>query len=201
MFTFIQRKGVWIVKLFPAFRYATFAIVLLPALSHAQDKEKAPPMPDGPGPVHKQMEPLAGKWDVDITYVMNGKENHGKVSCEANWILDGRFLRQEYHSNVMGMPYNVVQHLGYDNQKKKTIELMMDNMSTGILLNEGTISDDGKTITNHGEMKDPMSGKSVKLRTVYTITDPDHFKLEWFMTGDDGKEAKNVSMSHTRRKP
>jgi len=185
------------------FAFAAAALLLAPAVGKSQEKTGKPalPQPDAPGKVHKQMEPLAGKWDVDITYVMMGQEHKGKVSCEANWMLDGRFLRQEYHSNVMGKPYTVIQHLGYDNRKKKTIELMMDNMSTGLLLNEGTMSEDGKTITNHGEMKDPMTGKTVKLRTVYTIVDPDHFNLEWFTTGDDRKEMKTVSMTHTRRKP
>ena len=101
---------------------------------------------------------------------------------------------------MMGKPYIVIQHLGYDNKRKKSIEIMMDNVSTGLIHNEGTISEDGKTITNQGEMQDPMTGKTVKLRTVYTIIDPDHFKLEWFTTGDDGKETKTVSMMHTRKK-
>ena len=177
------------------------ALLLLPTIGRSQDKDKTtPPMADEPGTVHKQMEPLAGSWDIDITYVINGQENHGKAKCEAKWILDGRFLRQEYHSNMMGKPFTVIQHLGYDNQKKKTIEIMMDSMSTGVLHNEGSISEDGKTITNHGETRDPATGKTVKLRTVYTIIDPDHFKLEWFDVGDDGKETKGVSMIHTRRK-
>jgi uncharacterized protein DUF1579 len=179
------------------------ALLLVPAIGASQDnKDKLSiPQPDLPGKVHKQMEPMAGNWDVDITFVINGHENHGKVTCEAKWILDGRFLRQEYHSSLMGKPYTVIQHLGYDNQKKKIIELKMDNMSTGIMHNEGIISDDGKTITNEGEIQDPATGKTSKLRTVYTIIDPDHFTLEWFMIGADGKAEKGVSMTHTRRKP
>ena len=44
-----------------------------------------------------------------------------------------------------------IQLLGYDNARKKTIEIMMDNWSTSVMHNEGSISQDGRVITNIGE--------------------------------------------------
>ncbi len=155
---------------------------------------------DEPGPVHKRLNDLAGTWDVALTYTFGGKEHAGKATCEAKWILDGRFLQQEYHSRFQGKPFHVVQLLGYDNPRKKTIEIMMDNLSTGLLHNEGSISDDGRVITNLGEGFDPSTNKPYKLRTVTTIVDNDHFTLEWFRINDGGKEEKVVSMAHTRKK-
>jgi hypothetical protein len=78
---------------------------------------------------------------------------------------------------------------------------MMDNLSTGLLHNEGTISDDGKVITNRGEGLDASTQKPYKLRTVTTILDHDHFKLEWFRINDDGKEENVVRMTHARKMP
>jgi hypothetical protein len=181
---------------------AVVGFLSVPSLGNCQEpKPKATQMPvDGPGPVHKQMENLAGSWDVEVTYIFNGKENKGKARCEAKSILDGRFLQQDYESNFMGKPFHVIQILGYDNQKKKTTELMMDNLSTRIMQNEGSISKDGKIITNEGEHFDPILNKMAKLRTVRTIIDQDHFTLEWFSPGADGKDEKGVSMTHTRRK-
>ena len=75
----------------------------------------------------------------------------------------------------------------------------MDNLSTGLLHNEGSISDDGKVITNLGEGLDPLTNKPYKLRTVTTIVDNDHFTLEWFRINDGGKLEKMVSMAHTRK--
>jgi hypothetical protein len=177
-------------------------LFLVPMVGSSQEKkDKAPEGElDGPGPVHKQMEPLAGSWDVEVKFILDGKEHTGKAKCEAKWILDGRFLQQEYKSNFMGKPFTVLQHLGYDNQKRKTIEIMMDSMGTGVIHNEGSISKDGKVITNEGESHDPATGKNTKLRTVYTIADKDQFTLEWFKSGADGKDEKVVSMTHTRRK-
>jgi len=176
--------------------------VVAPAVVRSQEGgDKAGAMKaDVPGPIHQRLDDLAGTWDVVVRYKMGDKQHEGKATCEAKWILDGRFLQQDYNSQFQGKPFHVVQLLGYDNPRKKTIEIMMDNRSTGVLHNEGSISEDGKVITNSGESLDPMTGRPYKLRTVTTIVDGDHFTLEWFRTDDGGKEDGVVSMSHTRRK-
>jgi hypothetical protein len=155
---------------------------------------------DAPGPVHERLGDLAGSWDVKIRYNMGDKEHEGTANCEAKWILDGRFLQQVYKSQFQGKPFEVVQLLGYDSVGKKSIEIKLDNLSTGVLHNEGSVSDDGKVITNFGKSIDPATGKPYKLRTVTTIVDHDHFTLEWYGTEDGGTESRVVSMSHTRKK-
>ncbi len=151
---------------------------------------------DVPGPVHQRLDDLAGAWDVAIQYKLGKNVQNGKATCDAKWILGGRFLQQDYHSRFQGEPYHVMQILGYDNQKKKVIELKMDTMSTGVLHNEGEISEDGKVITNMGESLDPRTKKPYKLRTVYTITDRDHFTLEWYRINDGGAGEKVVTLTH-----
>jgi hypothetical protein len=153
-----------------------------------------------PGEHHKQLEVLAGDWDVVVTFIIGGQEHQGKVACQSTWVLGGRFLKQEYNTVAGGIPLSVLQYVGYDNQKKKFFEIKMDSMDTGVLHTEGSISDDGKTITNVGERTDPMTGKAGKLRTVTTIIDPDHYTLEWFQIGADGKDQRVVTLSHTRKK-
>ena len=181
---------------------AVAVLFLLPATGPAQDNKgkQADVHSDEPGLVHKQMARLAGSWDVEITYIIDDHKNKGTAKCEAKWIMDGRFLQQDYNSSFAGKPFAVLQLLGYDNEKKKTIEIMIDTMSTGLMHNEGSITADGKVITNEGESLDHATGKSTKLRTVTTLIDHDHYTLEWFKPGADGKEAKVVSMLHTRRK-
>jgi Protein of unknown function (DUF1579) len=155
---------------------------------------------DEPGSVHKRLTSLAGTWDVALQYTIGEKQHAGKAICEARSILDGRFLQQDYHSRFQGKPFHVVQLLGYDNRRKKTIEIMMDNLGTGLLHNEGGISEDGAVITNGGESVERLTNQPYKLRTVTTIVDADHFTLEWFRTNGGGKEEKVVSMTHTRKK-
>jgi hypothetical protein len=183
-------------------RLIVLGLVLAPKVGYSQEKrgqDGAVPV-DVPGPVHHRLDDLAGSWDVIVRYHLGDKEHEGKASCDAKWILGGRFLQQIYKSRFQGKPYEVIQLLGYDNVGKKTIEIKMDSMSTGVLHNEGSISEDGRVITNFGKNVDPATGKLHKLRTVTTIVDHDHFTLEWFGSEDGGKESKVVSMSHTRKK-
>ncbi len=163
-------------------------------------RRKASPTRPAPGPVHKRLGELAGTWDVSTRYTIGDKQHEGKATCEAKLILGGRFLQQDYSSRFQGQPFHVLQLLGYDNARKKSIEIMLDNLGTGVMHNEGTVSDDGKVITNSGESTDPQTGKPYKLRTVTTIIDKDHFTLEWFHTSADGKESPVVSMTHVRKK-
>jgi len=177
-------------------------VVVAPAAGLAQeDRDKGGAVKaDVPGPIHQRLNDLAGTWDVVVRYKLGDKEHEGKATCEAKWILDGRFLQQDYNSRLQGKPFHVLQLLGYDNRRKKTIEIMMDNLSTGVLHDEGSISEDGKVITNSGESLDPVTGKPYTLRTVTTMVDGDHFTLEWFRADQGGKEGRVVSMSHTRKK-
>lgn len=92
-----------------------------------------------------------------------------------------------------------LQFLGYDNQKKKFFEVKMDNMDTGVLYTEGTMSDDRKVITNVGIRTDPLTGESRKLRIVTTLADKDHYTVEWFQPDSEGKEERRVTMIHTRK--
>jgi hypothetical protein len=182
--------------------FIVVGLVVPLAIGHGQEDRKQSPAAnvDVPGPAHQRLGDLAGTWDVTIRYKLGDKEHEGKASCEAKWILEGRFLQQDYKSNFQGKPYEVIQLLGYDSAAKKSIEIKLDNLSTGVMHNEGSISEDGKVITNLGKSLDPATGKPYKLRTVTTIVDHDHFTLEWFGTEDGGKESRVVSMSHTRRK-
>jgi hypothetical protein len=181
-----------------------FCLVIAAPLAGQDQKKRgqAPAVPsDGPGPVHERLGTLAGTWEVALRYKLGDKEQHGKANCEAKLILDGRFLQQDYNSRFQGKPFHVVEILGYDKARKRTIEIMMDNLSTSLMHNEGSISDDGKVITNMGASEDPITRKPYKLRTVTTIVDHDHFTLEWFRTEAGGSEERVVTMTHTRKKP
>jgi hypothetical protein len=178
-------------------------LVFAPSVAFSQegaDRKQSQPA-DEPGPAHKQFGELAGNWDVVIQYTIGDKQFTGKANCEAKLILDGRYLQQDYNSQFQGKPYHVIQLLGYDSARKKSIEIKVDNRSTGLMHNEGSISADGKVITNEGEHLDPSTQKPYKLRTVTTIVDHDHFTLEWFHIKDGGQEEKVVSMTHTRKMP
>ena len=136
------------------FAWIMSGLVILPAAGLAQDdkEQKEGAKQDLPGPFTSGSASWRGRWNVSIRYIIGDKQHEGKATCEAKLILGGRFLQQEYTSRFQGQPFHVLQILGYDNAKKKSIEIMMDTMGTGVLHNEGTVSDDGKVITNIGRV-------------------------------------------------
>ena len=168
-----------------AILHASSGLVILPSVASPRTKRAIKPSSRTCRARHKRLGELAGTWNVSVRYIIGDKQQEGKATCEAKMILGGRFLQQEYTSQFQGQPFHVLQILGYDNARKKSIEIMMDTMGTSVLHNEGTVSDDGKVITNSGESLDPQTGKPYKLRTVTTIIDHDNFTLEWFRI-DDG---------------
>jgi hypothetical protein len=167
----------------------------------AQDEKATPAGGKFPTEGHKQLDRLVGTWDVAISFKVGpGKMSEGTSACVAKWILDGKALQQEYSSKFNGRPLTVMQWLGYDANKKKFFELKLDSMDTGVMHNEGVLSDDGKTLTQLGERVDPQTGKMTKIRTVTTFFDNDHYLLEWYLPGEDGKEEKSVILKHARKK-
>lgn len=172
-------------------------VILLPAtLIFAQSQPSDQMKLTQPGEHHKQLEPLAGDWDVTLKFRYgSGPERQAKATSTAKWILGGRFLERVYRS---GGP-EFLEYLGYDNQRNRFVGAKMDNMDTGILSTEGDMSADGKILTMKGVRTDPLTGASSNLRIVTTITDQNHFSVEWFQSDKDGKESRVLLMDHTRR--
>jgi hypothetical protein len=153
-----------------------------------------------PGEHHKIIGQMAGKWKVDVVYVMNGQEGKGTADMEAKWILGGRWLQMQYESNFMGSPFTVVQHLGYDNVAKEHVEISMNTMATDLMVNRGPCSEGGKTISHKGTYPDIFTKGTMVMRTVYTIKSDDEFTIEWFEKRGDEKEVRAVVLTHKRVK-
>jgi hypothetical protein len=150
----------------------------------------------------KRLEYFVGAWDVAVQFKLpDGKEGGGKAVCQTKWVLDGKFLRQEYKSKFMGQPLTVWQLLGHDDLKKKFVEfqLHVDGKQAHTMHNEGIFSENGKVLTLTGDSIDAFTGKPVKLRTVTTIVDENRYTLEWFIAEPGSKEERKVVLTHTRK--
>ena len=155
-----------------------------------------------PSEHHESLEFFVGTWDVAVQFKLpDGKEGQGNAACQTKWVLDGKFLRQEYKSQFMGQPLTVWQILGYDELKKRFVEfqLHVDGKQAHTIHNEGAFSENGKVLTLAGDSIDGFTGKPVKLRTVTTIVDENRYTLEWFIAEPGGKEERKVVLTHTRK--
>jgi hypothetical protein len=156
-----------------------------------------------PGDAQKKLDGMAGTWDAKVTtWMMPGADPMVMTGTSQNdWIMGGRYLRQNFSGSFMGMPFEGVGYTGYDNVRKQYWGTWMDNMSTGIMMSNGTgMSADGKSWTFNGSMADPMTGKDTTVKETITVADANHHMMEMWAPGPDGQMFKSMTIEYTRKK-
>lgn len=200
--------------------FFTLSVVLIltssSAVAQKKRAAKKPPMPSQeeqtrrwqeamtPGDAHKALEQFVGEWDAVTRVWMEGPgkppaESTG--SSSSTMALGGRFLRQDFTGQMMGMPFTGVGFTGYDNIKKKYVGSWMDSMSTALATMEGTFDTSGKVLTTFGKMDDPTTGERNKtIKYVLRIISPDKHVFEAYDLVGTKSEHKAFEITYTRRK-
>ena len=189
---------------------ALFVISLASPLM-AKDKKSEKPMDQQammelwkkmamPGEPHKLFATLAGSWTTTSKEWMEpGKPpTESTGTAEIKMLLDGRFLYQEYNSQMMGQPFSGIGIDAYDNMTKKYVTAWLDSMGTGIFIMEGTASADGKTITLKGSHPEP-GGVKMTHRAVWKIVDNNNQTFDMYGAHHGGKETKMMEIVYTRK--
>lgn len=156
-----------------------------------------------PGKEHEFLMREVGDWTCETTMWMTPDaeaiESMGTATVKP--ILDGRYTQVEWKGEMPGMgPYHGLGTYGYDNVKKSYVSTWMDNMSTGMAVGEGELSEDGKKLTWEYKAHCPIQKKEIVMRQVETITSPTTKTLEFF--GPDpktGKEYKSMEIKLTKK--
>jgi hypothetical protein len=184
-------------------------LILTPALRAAEEK-KQPSQEEmmaammkaaAPGPEHQKLKMMEGKFKADVTAIMpDGKEEKSAGTINNEMILGGRYLKNDYSGTMMGQPFKGCGLIGYDNMKKKYTMLWVDEMSTQMMLSEGTLDESAKTITATCTVDCPMDNTKKTMKSVVTLTDEDHHSYEMYEVGADGKETRCLSIKYTREK-
>lgn len=153
-----------------------------------------------PGEPHKLFASLVGSWTTSTKEWMEpGKPpTESTGTAEMKMLLDGRFLYQEYNSQMMGQPFSGIGIDAYDNMTKKYVTAWIDTMGTGIFIMEGTASVDSKTITLKGSHPEPGGGK-MSHRAVWKIIDQNNQTFDMYGTHHGQKEMKVLEITYTRK--
>ena len=155
-----------------------------------------------PGEHHKALAAKVGNWDVLVKMWMDpaapASESKGNATFEM--ALDGRYLMDHTTGTTDMGPFEGMGCTGYDNLKKKYVAVWIDNMGTGIMYGEGTYDAAKKTFTYATESPDIETGKYVKTRSTERWVDNDHWVMESYIAGKDGKEFKQMEITYARAK-
>jgi len=100
----------------------------------------------------------------------------------------------------MGMPFEGISTIGYDNARKILVNSWVDNMGTGMIYMEGVWNEATKSAEFKGKSTDPMTGTVLNIRQVMKIVDDNTQVLEQYTTPADGKEFKSMEIKLTRKK-
>ena len=155
-----------------------------------------------PGEGHKALAGMVGTWDAEVTSWMEPGQppTKSKGTSENRMVLGGRWVESKFTSEMMGQPFEGLGYTGYDNFKKKYIGTWQDNMSTAVMLSEGTFDAAGKVMTSTSTMDDPMTGKTSTIKMTTTIASPDHHVFEMWGPDPSGKNVKQMEIVYKRRK-
>ena len=151
---------------------------------------------------HKQLEPFAGTFKAEVKMWMGPGDPMVYTGVMTNTlVLEGRFLQQVFKGDPGGGSSPNTEGCGFWGFNKATNKyegFWIDTHSTKMQTEVGDVDDTGRVWTMVGEMTDP-TGKTIKKRTVITLEDNDHHKLEMFFPGPDGNKFKGMEIRYERK--
>ena len=153
-----------------------------------------------PGPAHKALDALVGNWKAEVKCWTDpgGSPNVSQGRANASWTLNGRFLEEEFHGEMMGKPFSGKTLMGFDNTKQTFNSVWMSDTQTSMFTSEGKGDSGNKVITLEGKASCAATGrKDVPMKTVLRVISPVQHILEMF-DGSKGN-AKTMEITYTRQ--
>ncbi len=154
-----------------------------------------------PSSGHDRLKSMAGSFAAKTKmWMVPGapvQESEGTMTSE--WILGGRFLQSKFEGTMMGMGFEGVSLLGYNNGTGNYEGVWVDSAGTVMMPRSiGTADVSGKVITFSREVDNMVPGQTETMREVMTVIDHDNHKFEMFRIGPDGSEFKTLEIQYTR---
>lgn len=150
-----------------------------------------------PGPGHKALEHFVGSWKAEVTcwHDPGGAPQKSQGTAKARWILNGRFLEEEFQGEMMGRPFRGLSLMGYDNTKQAFQSVWVSEMQTAMFISQGKGDASNKVITLEGKADCPATGrKDVPMKTVFRVIGPDKHVFEMY----DGN-TRTMEITYTRQ--
>ncbi len=155
-----------------------------------------------PGAGHALLEPFAGTFRATVRIWMGPGEpmvQHGTMV--SSFQVGGLYLFQDYQSDPgpgPGAGFVGKGFWGYNTGAKEYEGFWIDNASTMMQLEKGSVDTSGKVWTMRSKFVHPHFGREVDKRSVIRLIDDDHNDLTSYMTGPDGNEFRTMEILFER---
>ena len=166
----------------------------------AEDEINAYLKASQPGPEHAKLKMRVGNWQVAGAFYMapGAPPMQSKGTANIRPMMGGRYFRENYTGEFMGLKFTGMGISGYDKGLKKFVSTWIDSMSTGVMSSEGTAS--GDVISYVGEYFDPMRKQLVKTKSVLTLKSRKAHTITMYEFSEDGSARKVMELNYTRVK-
>ena len=154
------------------------------------------------GPEHEMLKAFEGTFKSDVKMWMDPtQEPHQSTGTMVNsWHLNGLYLNQDYQGDAVEGPFPNFAGKGYFgyNQTKGCFEgFWIDTATTMMQTESGAVDESGKVWEMFSEVTCPQSHQTMEKRTVLTVIDNDHHKMEMYFKSPEG-EMKGMEINYTR---
>ncbi len=184
-----------------------------PAFAQKSTKKKAAAPPDDkaateammkaatPGPEHKMLMSMVGTWKTSskMWFAPGAPATEATGESTITSMLGGRFIQENFKSEMMGMPFEGFGTTGYDNVQKKYVGTWSDNFGTGIMSTTGTYDAGTKTFTYTAKYPDPVTGKWKSMKIASKEVDANTQISEFWDEMPGGKLVKIMEITYTRQ--
>ena len=150
-----------------------------------------------PAEEHEFLMKLSGAWTNTVKMWTNpdGPPQESTGTATNELIMDGRFLQCRFEGKTPWGDFSGMAIDGFNRIDKKYQGIWLDSMGTIMMVFEGEVDGDVRTMTC--QYTNPMTGKSTKMKCVTTIDGNGH-RYESWAEGPDGKTFKNMEIDYTR---
>ena len=156
-----------------------------------------------PNRFHERLGKHIGDWDLELSMKMDPSMAPmvSKGTAKISWLFPGKWVKEEVKAAMMGMPFEGLSIMGYNNFKKKYVGMWVDSMGTSLLTMEGNPGMDGKTLYMTGAMDEPMTGEQDKMtRQIIREVSEDEFVFEMHDLAIGEGDTRVFWIKYTRAK-
>lgn len=165
---------------------ASTLFVMSPAM--AQDNLPAATRLAMPGENHTMLESLVGQWDVEMRVFPGPGADaiaSGDMSATREWVLGGRYVKEELSGNFAGNPSERLMIIGYNNLEEQFELASFDTFEPGFMVYDGQA--DGPTISVEGVSLEAGFGPTPTGR---------HRDIRFEMTIEDDRSVQRIFVKY-----
>jgi hypothetical protein len=155
-----------------------------------------------PGKNHETLKKFLGSWTTETRFFFGDKESPAsKGTAEGAWIYEGRWLKFESKSELMGKPFQSFSLMGYDNFKMSFVATTVSTWDTAAIRVEGDLDQTGKSLVSYGTLDEYLTGEHDKaIKVAWRFESDDRFTMEVHDLGIGETTSNVIAITYTRKR-